>query len=1216
MAENITVASSKSHGPAHRTTDSSRTCSLIHRSSDNPSRASSVVASPTSSASLTSFPFLPPEPSSSNPGTQAIAATLPHPPDRTVSARARDRRATLKHLTSASPIQSGQAALFADSPKAWLDVPGSLHLAKDDHIERLIARAGAVKLVRQFAQDLAQRDAEISALRVQTRAREGALKEMLLQADVSSTEVAQRLAKIDSAERRTNHASDGEGGIFEELDSNTPATMMNQLMNEALLDETGQHRDTRSIEPKSDSQQATIKASDILQRIETRKQQFQTRDFVKDREATQVSQTPQDGTETLSRPASTSSTSSTSSTTFHEDATVTSTAQQDPSTRSSSRRKGLSDIFQPLSQPPVSNSYFIGGSKSKVSRSAPLSGSASIHSERSTRSATSWTTRLFGGSSRSMTSAEQVDGERRRSLSSSARDEVKNVTKSSSITAAESAIAALAKDATRNGTSPTTKGASGAPTGGAVLTKKDTRHENTAKARMVSVAPHDGPEPVKSSKPAQDLGPVEMDAIIPAEAKPPTMVQAHKSGQVDGLLTDRFGFIYDPQQKRKRRDTGASGVIGDQLKELESLGTYRHDSDADDDSPAVASTNEASGKTSPFTRPLTPTSMDELSQTLLDGQTWQDYLKTSRLGRPTELLLHSPSASAIVGVHAADRPGKDTNVRGGRGVSVSIDDQRMLPVAGTAAEPNISLATASSTDLAASNGSYDLLAGIPSTTSRSSTSATSSPTHEQEQPVRLLLERLTVLHDSLQAEKEVRWNDFLRKIRADRSLSTAGPERRSRANNAPEADTVDGELVGVTTLGRRNKANRIKYGQFKSLVLQGIPVSLRPKIWAECSGASFHRTPGHYDDLMACVARGSTEDLDADIVNQIEADVGRTLTDNTFFRHGPGMDRLKKVLLAYSIHNPEVGYCQGMNLITASLLLIMPTSEEVFWMLVAIVENILPAGYFERGLVVSRADQIVLREYVSEVLPRLSHHFETLGVELEACSFMWFLSLFTGCLSAEALYRVWDVVLCLQSVDNSTTTADDNEAVGGSSFSEPATTQSLTDHGNRNHVNTHSSALSSDPCQSDLSLPSPTDSGPHPTTITNTVSVSASPSKDDDDDDNRHHHHYHHNRRHHHDAPDPSAIPASDHPASSQPRHQGTSTTFLFQICLALLKLNEPRLLRLDSAAAVYSYINHHMTSHAISIDGLIAASEGLRKLVRRKDVLVRRRRAVAVIEA
>lgn len=108
-----------------------------------------------------------------------------------------------------------------------------------------------------------------------------------------------------------------------------------------------------------------------------------------------------------------------------------------------------------------------------------------------------------------------------------------------------------------------------------------------------------------------------------------------------------------------------------------------------------------------------------------------------------------------------------------------------------------------------------------------------------------------------------------------------------------------------------------------------------------------------------------------------------------------------------------------VNVITATLLLIHSTEEEAFWGLVAIIERILPEGYFTPDLIASRADQRVLKRLVRELCPRVHLHLQRLGVDLEAITFNWFLSVFTDCLPAEvptlltlltqALFRVWDV---------------------------------------------------------------------------------------------------------------------------------------------------------------------------------------------------------------
>jgi Rab-GTPase-TBC domain len=99
----------------------------------------------------------------------------------------------------------------------------------------------------------------------------------------------------------------------------------------------------------------------------------------------------------------------------------------------------------------------------------------------------------------------------------------------------------------------------------------------------------------------------------------------------------------------------------------------------------------------------------------------------------------------------------------------------------------------------------------------------------------------------------------------------------------------------------------------------------------------------------------------------------------------------------------------AVNVITATLLLVHSTDEEAFWGLVAIIERILPEGYFTPDLIASRADQRVLKRLVRELCPRVHTHLQRLGVDLEAITFNWFLSVFTDCLPAEALFRVWDV---------------------------------------------------------------------------------------------------------------------------------------------------------------------------------------------------------------
>ena len=64
-----------------------------------------------------------------------------------------------------------------------------------------------------------------------------------------------------------------------------------------------------------------------------------------------------------------------------------------------------------------------------------------------------------------------------------------------------------------------------------------------------------------------------------------------------------------------------------------------------------------------------------------------------------------------------------------------------------------------------------------------------------------------------------------------------------------------------------------------------------------------------------------------------------------FFRQ----EDLFRLLKAYTIHNPQDGYCQAQGPLAAVLLMHMP-AEEAFWCFVSICDKYLP-GYYSTGLV-------------------------------------------------------------------------------------------------------------------------------------------------------------------------------------------------------------------------------------------------------------------------
>ncbi|KAF8532315.1 rab-GTPase-TBC domain-containing protein [Gautieria morchelliformis] len=296
------------------------------------------------------------------------------------------------------------------------------------------------------------------------------------------------------------------------------------------------------------------------------------------------------------------------------------------------------------------------------------------------------------------------------------------------------------------------------------------------------------------------------------------------------------------------------------------------------------------------------------------------------------------------------------------------------------------------------------------------------PNHACPNTVRTLVARLTDMHDKKQAKLKLEWDAFLR-VRRDMKpvkASTATSTRPAALSGGAaamlgldstgaEVDVEElrqsGSLVGFSQMGLVSNQNERK--EFGRLVRGGIPLVYRAKVWLECSGALEMAEPGSFRDLLEdAVKEGGIA------ITEIEKDVGRTMPLNVFFGgDGVGVDKLRRVLRAYSSRNPNVGYCQGMNLVASTLLLVHADEEDAFWNLTCIIEKHLPEDFFSPSLLVSRACPLVLLDYVHDLMPAVFDHLMDLGVDLPAICFSWFLSLFTDCLPVETLFRVWDVFI-------------------------------------------------------------------------------------------------------------------------------------------------------------------------------------------------------------
>ncbi|KAH8339261.1 hypothetical protein KR074_009503, partial [Drosophila pseudoananassae] len=188
-----------------------------------------------------------------------------------------------------------------------------------------------------------------------------------------------------------------------------------------------------------------------------------------------------------------------------------------------------------------------------------------------------------------------------------------------------------------------------------------------------------------------------------------------------------------------------------------------------------------------------------------------------------------------------------------------------------------------------------------------------------------------------------------------------------------------------------------------NLIVEGIPDKLRQEIWLIFSGAIHDKemNPGLYEDLVekaACIKHCFAHD-------EIDRDLPRSLPEHPAFQSTDGIGALRRVLQAYALRNPQVGYCQAMNIVS-SVFLLFCDEENAFWMLASLCENLLP-DYYKDKVVGAQIDQGVLNELVETHLPDLHGHLEKLGV-IKMISISWFLTIFMSVISYESSLHILD----------------------------------------------------------------------------------------------------------------------------------------------------------------------------------------------------------------
>ncbi|KMZ09275.1 ecotropic viral integration site 5 ortholog isoform X2 [Drosophila sechellia] len=248
-------------------------------------------------------------------------------------------------------------------------------------------------------------------------------------------------------------------------------------------------------------------------------------------------------------------------------------------------------------------------------------------------------------------------------------------------------------------------------------------------------------------------------------------------------------------------------------------------------------------------------------------------------------------------------------------------------------------------------------------------------------------------------ESDAKSLNSLHSTHSRKNSDTSQISLSSSGNSVAEEDIW---TTWATILNDWEGALKRKNPCVSELVRRGIPHHFRAIVWQQLSGASEGDKKQYAEYIKATSACEKV----------IRRDIARTYPEVEFFKEkdGPGQEALFNVIKAYSLHDREVGYCQGSGFIVGLLLMQMP-EEEAFAVLVQIMQQHRMRHMFKPSMSELGLCMYQLENLVQEQIPDMHIHFQQQGFQTTMYASSWFLTLYTTTLNVNLSCRIMDVFL-------------------------------------------------------------------------------------------------------------------------------------------------------------------------------------------------------------